>query len=55
MRNSATVVEFDPAELQGELLMPVENVHERLRDARAQHPVMVGNPFVEIMTSARPC
>ncbi len=39
--------EFDPAELQGGLLMQVENVHERLREARARHRVMVGNPFVE--------
>jgi cytochrome P450 len=39
--------EFDPAELQGGLLMQVENVHERLRDARSQHPVMVGSPFSE--------
>jgi cytochrome P450 len=39
--------EFDPAELQNGLLMQVENVHERLRAARAQHRVMVGNPFAE--------
>ena len=39
---------FDPAELQGGLLMQVENVHERLRDARAKHRVMVGNPFAEV-------
>ena len=39
---------FDPAELQGGLLMQVENVHERLRDARAEHRVMVGNPFAEV-------
>ncbi|BBZ13239.1 cytochrome P450 [Mycobacterium branderi] len=42
-----TVDEFDPAELQGSLLMQVENVHERLREARAKHRVMVGNPFSE--------
>lgn len=29
------------------LLMQVENVHDRLRDARARHPVMLGNPFAE--------
>ncbi|SOJ53676.1 Cytochrome P450 107B1 [Mycobacterium simulans] len=29
------------------LLMQVENVHDRLRDARARHPVMLGNPFTE--------
>ena len=40
-------VEFDPAELQGGLLMQVENVHERLREARAKHQVMRGNPFAE--------
>jgi cytochrome P450 len=39
--------EFDPGELQGGLLMQVENVHERLREARARHPVMVGNPLTE--------
>lgn len=41
------VDEFDPTELQGGLLMQVENVHERLREARAQHRVMVGSPFSE--------
>jgi cytochrome P450 len=44
--------EFDPAELQGGLLMQVENVHERLRAARAAHRVMVGNPFAETATRA---
>jgi cytochrome P450 len=39
--------EFDPGELQSGLLMQVENVHERLREARAQHRVMAGNPFME--------
>ncbi|MBV9352000.1 MAG: cytochrome P450 [Mycobacterium sp.] len=39
--------EFDPDELQGGLLMQVENVHERLHEARAKHRVMVGNPFAE--------
>jgi cytochrome P450 len=43
-----TTEEFDPTELQGGLLMQVENVHERLREARAQHRVMVGNPFAEV-------
>ncbi len=41
------IEEFDPAELQGGLLMQVPNVHERLREARAKHRVMVGNPFDE--------
>jgi len=40
--------EFDPAELQGGLLMQVENVHERLREARERHHVMWGNPFAEV-------
>lgn len=39
--------EFDPAQLQGGLLMQVENVHERLGEARSQHRVMVGSPFTE--------
>jgi len=45
---SPVIGEFDPVELQGGLLMQVENVHERLREARAQHRVMRGNPFAEI-------
>jgi cytochrome P450 len=44
--------EFDPAELQGGLLMQVENVHERLREAQARHRVMVGNPFAEVRSGA---
>ncbi|WP_082951872.1 cytochrome P450 [Mycobacterium sp. 852002-51057_SCH5723018] len=43
-----TAEEFDPAEMQGGLLMHVENVHERLREARERHRVMPGNPFAEI-------
>lgn len=43
-----TINEFDPSELQGGLLMQVENVHERLREAQARHRVMVGNPFAEV-------
>src|SRR6516225_7657263 len=39
--------EFDPAALQGGLLMQVENVHERLRDARSRNRVMIGSPFTE--------
>jgi len=39
---------FDPTELQGGLLVQVENVHERLRDARERHRVMRGNPFAEV-------
>ena len=45
---SRAIDEFDPAELQGGLLMQVENVHERLREAQAQHRVMRGNPFAEV-------
>jgi cytochrome P450 len=50
MTGSATG-EFDPAELANGLLMQVENVHERLREAREQHRVMVGNPFAETATA----
>ena len=39
---------FDAVELQGGLLMQVENVHERLRQARERHRVMRGNPFAEV-------
>ena len=42
-----TVGEFDPTELQGGLLMQVENVHQRLHEARARRRVMVGSPFAE--------
>jgi cytochrome P450 len=45
MTNRAPLDEFDPAELQDGLLMAVENVHERLRDAREKHRVMAGNPL----------
>jgi cytochrome P450 len=45
--NRAPLDEFDPAELQDGLLMVVENVHERLREAREKHPVMPGSPFAE--------
>jgi cytochrome P450 len=41
------VDEFDPAELHSGLLMQIENVHERLGEARTKHRVMVGNPFSE--------
>lgn len=44
--------EFDPSELQGGLLMQVENVHERLREAQNRHRVMVGNPFTEVRAAA---
>jgi cytochrome P450 len=39
--------EFDPAELQGGLLMQMDNVHERLREARSRNRVMVGSPFAD--------
>ena len=42
--------EFDPGELQGGLLMQVENVHERLREARSRNRVMVGSPFTETLS-----
>ena len=38
---------FEPDSLQDGLLLHVTNVHERLAEARARGPVMVGNPFVE--------
>ena len=47
MTNRAPLEEFDPAKLQDGLLMEVENVHERLREAREKHRVMIGNPFTE--------
>jgi cytochrome P450 len=47
---SPTTEEFDPADLQGGLLMQVENVHERLREAQARHRVMVGSPFAEVIS-----
>ena len=40
-------LEFDPAELGSGLLMQVENVHQRLAEAREAHSVMLGNPFAE--------
>ena len=45
---SPALEEFDPATLQDGLLLQVENVHERLREARDKHRVMRGNPFAEI-------
>lgn len=51
MASRAPLHEFDPAELQDGLLMAVENVHERLREARERNTVMVGNPLTE--TSAQ--
>ena len=47
MTHRAPLEEFDPAKLQDGLLMAVENVHEKLRDAREKHRVMVGNPIIE--------
>jgi cytochrome P450 len=38
---------FDPGELQDGLLRHVTDVHERLKRAREQGPVMLSNPFVE--------
>ena len=45
---SPALEEFDPATLQDGLLLQVENVHERLRQARDKHRVMRGNPFAEV-------
>ncbi|OBA78082.1 cytochrome [Mycobacterium sp. 1164966.3] len=47
MADTATE-QFDPATLQDGLLLQVDNVHERLREARARHRVMRGNPFAEV-------
>jgi cytochrome P450 len=44
---TGAVERFDPVELQGGLLMQVENVHERLHEARSRNRVMVGSPFAE--------
>jgi cytochrome P450 len=48
MANRAPFDEFDPTELQDGVLTPVGNVHERLREARERHPVMLGNAFTEV-------
>jgi hypothetical protein len=50
MTNHPPLAEFNPAELQDGLLMRVENVHERLREARECQRVMPGNPFTETGT-----
>jgi cytochrome P450 len=47
MASPALFDEFDPTELQDGLLTPVGNVHERLRELRERHPVMLGNAFTE--------
>jgi cytochrome P450 len=39
--------QLDSVELQDGVLTPVGNVHERLREARERHPVMLGNAFTE--------
>jgi cytochrome P450 len=44
---TGAAAEFDPAELQGGLLVQLDNVHERLREARSRNRVMVGSPFAE--------
>jgi cytochrome P450 len=52
--NLADAEPFEPGELQDGLLMHIENVHERLAEARAAHRVMPGNPFAETATPAAP-
>jgi cytochrome P450 len=52
MASPALFDEFDPTELQDGLLTPVGNVHERLREARERHPVMLGNAFTEVTSEA---
>lgn len=46
MTSRAPLDEFDPGKLQDGLLMAVENVHEKLREAREKHRVMVGSPVI---------
>src|SRR5277367_2164649 len=50
MASPALFDEFDPTELQDGVLTPVGNVHERLRELRERHPVMLGNAFTEATT-----
>jgi len=45
------VESFDPGSLQDGLLLHVNNVHERLKEARERGPVMLGNPFTETLGS----
>jgi cytochrome P450 len=52
MASPALFDEFDPTELQDGVLTPVGNVHERLREARERHPVMLGNAFTEVTSEA---
>lgn len=47
MTNRIPLVDFDPAKLQDGLLMAVENVHEKLREAREKRRVMIGNPVID--------
>lgn len=46
--------DFDPNELQDGLLKDIDNVHERLAEARERHPIMAGNPFTETHTDNTP-
>lgn len=46
-----TAEPFDPGELQDGLLMDIDNVHERLTEAREKHRVMRGSPFTETATN----
>ena len=52
MASPALFDEFDPTELQDGVLTPVGNVHERLREVRERHPVMLGNAFTEVTSEA---
>jgi cytochrome P450 len=51
---AAELDDFDPNELQDGLLKDIDNVHERLAEAREKHPIMAGNPFVETHTDNTP-
>ncbi len=46
--------DFDPNELQDGLLKGIDNVHERLAEARERNPIMAGNPFTETHTDNTP-
>jgi cytochrome P450 len=47
MTDRVPLAEFDPAKLQDGLLMAADNVHEKLREARERHRVMIGSPIFE--------
>jgi len=52
MTDVAEAEPFDPNELQDGLLQHIDNVHERLRNAREKHRVMVGTPWADVLRPA---